>query len=612
MLCGSKSEWEESYASAKKHLLHDAEKFSSLEQIYNNPSHFAGWFLRNVEGNLLLNGSVPAEQNHSSVAAHLGAGASWSVVEQVERLLTRNTHTTSKRRLKESSAYVASLKYKSRLQNQAAGDDEEAKKQLSQYAYSDLFLVEFKSSRRLQYLSHEDVIYVWPNGKPQHCEGQVIINSRQRCTCKRRMAFNVQCRHELCIDGKLDLAKYSTRWLNQRSFNASSSAINLILPLALADANSLFTVGEGPKLSLVDDEITSFGDTFGDESPDLDIDDSEELTLSQLAGNVNPKEATLTYQYVAEKATNLVRLAQSDQAQLGSLCNLLDQLASRLRNGNSIAVQAFDTVMPAGKENPGAMPLLGTLKATPNTYTQKRKISRHEYRRALVAKRRNPLLSLVGNKSNDLTHCPPPRTKTKTCSICKCPGHQRGSCPKIHMFKKPPLDMGKDIHSRQDLSSALATYGRYKTLYRSTEDRREISLTLPQHILGVVIHQRFFVTPNTRKMCLECTCLGPTADPHLTFQNYLFTVESMAAYVGKSKSNVVVCELEDDVTEGYEQFGFPSLSQQSQQNFQPGFLSLSQQAQQISQSADTMGYGLMSQSDQMGYGIMRDGMSADI
>jgi hypothetical protein len=69
MLLGSKSRWELSYTSAKQHLLHDAEKFSALEQIYNEPSHFAGWFLKKIEGNLLLHGSVPVEQNHSSVAA---------------------------------------------------------------------------------------------------------------------------------------------------------------------------------------------------------------------------------------------------------------------------------------------------------------------------------------------------------------------------------------------------------------------------------------------------------------------------------------------------------------------------------------------------------------
>jgi hypothetical protein len=61
MLLGSKDEWELSYTSAKIHLLRDVEKFTFLEEIYNNPLHYAGWFLKKIEGNLLLNGSVPAE-----------------------------------------------------------------------------------------------------------------------------------------------------------------------------------------------------------------------------------------------------------------------------------------------------------------------------------------------------------------------------------------------------------------------------------------------------------------------------------------------------------------------------------------------------------------------
>jgi hypothetical protein len=71
-----------------------------------------------------------------------------------------------------------------------------------------------------------------------------------------------------------------------------------------------------------------------------------------------------------KKATNLVRLAQSDPAALGSLFNLLDQLAGRLRNGHIIDVQAYNTVVPLGKENPGPVPLLGTLRAAPNRYNQ--------------------------------------------------------------------------------------------------------------------------------------------------------------------------------------------------------------------------------------------------
>jgi hypothetical protein len=75
-------------------------------------------------------------------------------------------------------------------------------------------------------------------------------------------------------------------------------------------------------------------------------------------------------------------------------------------------VSAFETVMPLGKENSGANPVLGTLKPAPNTL-----VSRHETRQTLASKNRSPLISLVG-QSNDLAHVAPPHPKNKTCSIC--------------------------------------------------------------------------------------------------------------------------------------------------------------------------------------------------
>jgi hypothetical protein len=97
MLLGTKEEWDLSYASAKSFLLHDAKKFSALERFHKNPFHFAGWSLKTIEGNLFLHGSVPVEQNHSSVAAHLGSGASLSVCAQISKLLDCQTHLTTKK-----------------------------------------------------------------------------------------------------------------------------------------------------------------------------------------------------------------------------------------------------------------------------------------------------------------------------------------------------------------------------------------------------------------------------------------------------------------------------------------------------------------------------------
>jgi hypothetical protein len=79
-----------------------------------------------------------------------------------------------------------------------------------------------------------------------------------------------------------------------------------------------------------------------------------------------------------------------------------------------------------------------------------------------------------------------------------------------------------------------------------------------------------------------------------------FSVELMCLYVTRSKTNVVICELEDDCTDGLESFGF-AMSQP------PPTI------QQFSQS-EQMGYGILglSQTNQMWYGFTANGWSAPL
>jgi hypothetical protein len=257
---------------------------------------------------------------------------------------------------------------------------------------------------------------------------------------------------------------------------------------------------------------------------------------------------------------------------------------------------------------------LGTLKAALNTYQQQGKISRHETRRKVVRKKRNPMLSLAG-QSNDLEFLPEPRAKGKTCSICRCPKHQQVSSPKMHKYKKPPLIVNKDMMSHHELSTALSKVSCYKTKYCPTTGIREMSSSTPSQMTGVVIHRRFFVNPNTTiRMCLECTILDQIGDAHLSFQNFLFTSECILVYIPHSKSNVVIFELEDACTEGYEFFGFPLsqtqpnaqyLSQSDQKGY--GLVPAAQMGTQPNlqylSHLDQMGYGLVPKTDQMRYGL---------
>jgi hypothetical protein len=76
------------------------------------------------------------------------------------------------------------------------------------------------------------------------------------------------------------------------------------------------------------DDGPSFHHDLGDENNESGGQESdEEGTLSSLGA---PQPYKLSFQVVAEKATDLVRLAQSDPTTLGSLCDVLDQLTNRL------------------------------------------------------------------------------------------------------------------------------------------------------------------------------------------------------------------------------------------------------------------------------------------
>jgi hypothetical protein len=153
MLLGSQQqEWETYYAAGKEHLVGDAKKVSLLNNIHQNPQYYASWYLRKICGNLMLTGSAPAEQNHSSVVAHLGKGANWGIAEHLSHMLKRQNHLTKLSQEKENSRFVLTHRYKSKL----GMDDEMAKKSLLAFAYDQLFAKEFCKSKKLQHLALDD------------------------------------------------------------------------------------------------------------------------------------------------------------------------------------------------------------------------------------------------------------------------------------------------------------------------------------------------------------------------------------------------------------------------------------------------------------------------
>ena len=82
-------DWESCYNSARVKLINLPLQLELLDKIYNNPEYYSGYYIRTLPCNLRRKGDVPAEQNHASNVAHLGNGASWSMMKQVQNGLER-------------------------------------------------------------------------------------------------------------------------------------------------------------------------------------------------------------------------------------------------------------------------------------------------------------------------------------------------------------------------------------------------------------------------------------------------------------------------------------------------------------------------------------------
>ena len=97
--CYTKAQWDLLYNKALRAIDDDPNKVDKLIEIGHNETYYAGYYLRDIAGNMNLMGSTPAEQYHASITFHLGKGASWSLAEQIVQLFKRQQFDVKKKNL---------------------------------------------------------------------------------------------------------------------------------------------------------------------------------------------------------------------------------------------------------------------------------------------------------------------------------------------------------------------------------------------------------------------------------------------------------------------------------------------------------------------------------
>ena len=475
--CRTQSEWDAAYQGARLLLANSPMRVDKLDLIHSNPKYYAGYYLTSIaEGSLGKQGDTPAEQNHSSVVAHIGKGGTFQIVEQCKSLLERQQTRTRLKLSRENDLSMDIHRYKSKLSGPEGHADNEACKHLSRFAHRK-FLDLLKRAATLQH-SVDDMgnHNVWPASilrfEDARGDRRQQIPANERCQCYSRRALLFQCEHEFAIDRKFHWEKFSARWLNHKTYNTKVKRLPSYRMLAQ------------PILEIdcpANDPSTSFQHSYCQQTQD-DFSCAETVDLQSFNEPIPTPHPNVTYQRVIHLLTNLAKSHQSSQQELSKLETLALDAIEGVKAGQRMTYQIMYEP-PAGVIEQE----MSILAMAPNGAAVNQKRSRHEHYNSRKPKKdcvRSQLSSTQGDDDHVLE---PKRVRTCACRLCRGP-HGVSHCDKICVDGNRPLQDG-DMQARVNLSMQIASSNVYHTL--DLPNGALTSTSLPQKTKAIVMRQRY-------------------------------------------------------------------------------------------------------------------------
>jgi hypothetical protein len=544
----TEEEYKLSYGNAMEVIADDPIKASYVEKIYENPQYYSGHFLRTIPGNLKMMGSAPAEQNHSSVAAHLGKGANWTIPEHVRQLIERQNTLEKSIHHHDNKLYTSSLNFRSELIGQEKRNEEAAKKHLTKFAYSTLFIRSRDSSKELLTETKDNgSIHIWPHYRDMESNRTIVLLAGQRCGCPDRIAYQYQCCHELAVDQKIDLDKYNPRWFMSRVFRHKFPLI-CEMPSLLSHHTVVNFLGTDDSVNEMDNVSTFY--------------ENENDRETVMAGiDKDTYDRNMNYSFALSRCATLCKAAGHDKVALSSVVSLVDEAMERMRQGLHIN-PTYSNVAAIGdqgnEENIPLRPLPAVPGVQRHPTTQNRFRSSIEIGRSRGQKRRANGEGLIGrhvpaegeplvgrhvdSSTPDTAFLPPLANtgkRTKTCTLCRQKGHTVRHCPSLEPYKGIPLAR-KDSDARDQLSISLAQANLYST-WPLDDSYLPVFKSLPSGVEALIIHARMLFKQN---YVFKCTVLHNGGLEHERYTKSMFQLGCIAKHVTKNQENVVISELQ--------------------------------------------------------------------
>ena len=221
--CDTEQEWNQTFNEAKLLLRDHPTKVDELIEIHQRPSYYTGYYIRQIETNLLLLGNTSAESNHSSITKHLGECGIWTISHQISKLMERQQYFLNMDQNHVDSLFLRQESYISVYNGDLGKHDVAAKKALTSYGYTHCWKRIVNKSKNYQNRSSVNGTHnvVWKIGNELGVDNFFSFPKMGRCNCKFRVSFGCPCAHELACDMEFKITEYSIRWLCPNEFDKS-------------------------------------------------------------------------------------------------------------------------------------------------------------------------------------------------------------------------------------------------------------------------------------------------------------------------------------------------------------------------------------------------------
>ena len=530
MLSKTRDEWDNAYNQARTKLCEYPDKLELLEGIYDNPTYYSGYVLRNIVGNLNVHGSTMAEINHSSVVAHLGPGGMMSIMDHVTKLLQRQQHLYNKERMVQIKGDVSRGRYKkSKFIGDIALEHIKAKKSLSTYAHTELFQVALNRSESLtsRYNVEDQTHLIWPTGELATGANTVTLKVGERCRCSLRINYDCQCAHELVVTKKFNLGHWSTRWYNNKTYN------------------SMYPLQHSENLNITDAQNDN-REVFLDLTEPVQT--NVELLQSTEDVNNGNRTGKVSYTELNTLASELCRTVCNDQMKSGETYSYLQKWIEILRTGQEFDIKFIPTSYNMDCNNEHIYPsTLGTPNS--NRIGKRFKSSMEQnITKSHASKRDNTKITRLHSSvtKDDELHLGPGKKRKDTygCYLCSQPECARWSCTKLTKYNGTILPKNSDT-ARQKFGSKLLIPD--SGIIEIIDTSKDITIfeKLPKKVRAIVVHRKVKTKDNALgtldvdNVALEVTLLGEGGDPITGYKEELFKAFCVYKWITNSKNSLV-------------------------------------------------------------------------